>query len=216
MSEYIKRLIGQGEHQQQDFKFEINDSKRIARTLSAFCNTDGGRLLIGVKDNGVVKGVSSDEELYMIEASAKLYCRPTVDFKVDAYNVSGKTVLLVQVDKYTDQLVKAVDENGKYMVYLRRGDEVIKANYIYVKADFLRRKKQIKIKYTENEKNILKILERDNEATLSRLIKMSELNKRRVTDILIKFVAIDIVGIKFAREKIIYFLIDTDKVFLTS
>ena len=45
----IEELISQGEHQQQDFKFEVSDSKKIARTLSAFANTDGGRLLIGVK-----------------------------------------------------------------------------------------------------------------------------------------------------------------------
>lgn len=45
-----------------DFKFEISDSKKIARSLVAFANTDGGRLLIGVKDNGVISGIRSEEE----------------------------------------------------------------------------------------------------------------------------------------------------------
>lgn len=61
----IEALIEQGEHQQLDFKFEVSDSKKIARTLSAFANTDGGRLLIGVKDNGAISGVRSEEEYYM-------------------------------------------------------------------------------------------------------------------------------------------------------
>ena len=39
----IEELIAQGEHQQLDFKFEVSDSKKIARTLSAFAKTDGGR-----------------------------------------------------------------------------------------------------------------------------------------------------------------------------
>lgn len=39
----IEALIEQGEHQQLDFKFEVSDSKKIARTLSAFANTDGVR-----------------------------------------------------------------------------------------------------------------------------------------------------------------------------
>ena len=60
----IEALIEQGEHQQLDFKFEVSDSKKIARTLSAFANTDGGRLLIGVKDNGAISGVRSEEEYY--------------------------------------------------------------------------------------------------------------------------------------------------------
>ena len=73
--DYIYKLIEEGEHQQQDFKFEISDARKIAKSLSAFSNTDGGRLLIGVKDNGKIAGVRSEEEIYMIEAAAKLYCQ---------------------------------------------------------------------------------------------------------------------------------------------
>lgn len=76
-TEYIHALIAEGEHQQQDFKFEISDARKIAKTLSAFANTDGGKLLIGVKDNGKIAGVRSDEEQYMIEAAAELYCSPS-------------------------------------------------------------------------------------------------------------------------------------------
>ena len=62
VSKYILDLISQGEHQNQDFKFEINDAKKIARTLVAFSNADGGKLFIGIKDNGKITGVSSEEE----------------------------------------------------------------------------------------------------------------------------------------------------------
>ena len=78
---YLRSLIAEGEHQQLDFKFEINDARKIARTLSAFSNTDGGRLLIGVKDNGRISGVKSDEEYYMVESAASLYCKPEVKFE---------------------------------------------------------------------------------------------------------------------------------------
>ena len=89
----IEELIAQGEHQQLDFKFEVSDSKKIARTLSAFANTDGGRLLIGVKDNGAIAGVRSDEEYYMIEAASKMYTRPEVPFEAKRWDMNGKTVL---------------------------------------------------------------------------------------------------------------------------
>ena len=56
MDNYIKNLIAEGEHQQLDFKFEIRDTKKIARSLVAFANTNGGKLLVGVKDNGVITG----------------------------------------------------------------------------------------------------------------------------------------------------------------
>jgi predicted HTH transcriptional regulator len=52
----LHKIISEGEHQTQDFKYAINDSKKIARSLAAFANTDGGRLLLGVKDNGKIAG----------------------------------------------------------------------------------------------------------------------------------------------------------------
>ena len=55
---WILKFIEEGEHQQQDFKLRIDDSRKIAKTLVAFANTDGGRLLIGVKDNGTIAGVN--------------------------------------------------------------------------------------------------------------------------------------------------------------
>jgi predicted HTH transcriptional regulator len=50
---YLRKLIEEGENQKLDFKFCVSDSRKIARTLTAFSNSDGGRLLIGVRDNGL-------------------------------------------------------------------------------------------------------------------------------------------------------------------
>jgi len=80
---HIQNLISEGEHQMLDFKFEISDSRRIARSLAAFANTDGGRLLVGVKDNGAIAGVRSDEEIHMIQAAAEMYCQPKVEYTTE-------------------------------------------------------------------------------------------------------------------------------------
>lgn len=68
---YVLKMIGEGEHVRQDFKFAISDARKIAKSISAFSNTEGGKLLVGVKDNGKIAGVRSEEEIYMIEAAAK-------------------------------------------------------------------------------------------------------------------------------------------------
>ena len=59
---YVLTYISEGEHLKQDFKMRIDDAQKIARSLVAFANTSGGRLLIGVKDNGNVCGVRPEEE----------------------------------------------------------------------------------------------------------------------------------------------------------
>ena len=133
-SEYIHSLIAQGEHVRQDFKFEISDARKIAKTLSAFANTEGGRLLIGVKDNGKIAGVRSDEEQYMIEAAARLYCIPPVECKMQVYEVEGRSVLVASVDESTHKPVYAKDENGRKLAYVRMADENILATPVHLRV----------------------------------------------------------------------------------
>ena len=38
---YIRSLINEGEHQQQDFKYRVSDAMKLAKSVSAFANTDG-------------------------------------------------------------------------------------------------------------------------------------------------------------------------------
>ena len=84
---YLLRLIREGEHQQQDFKYRVEDAEKLARSVSAFANTDGGRLLIGVRDDGFLSGVRSEEEIYMMHQAAYRYCRPEASIKFDTYHV---------------------------------------------------------------------------------------------------------------------------------
>lgn len=130
----IEALIEQGEHQQLDFKFEVSDSKKIARTLSAFANTDGGRLLIGVKDNGNISGVRSEEEYYMIEAASKMYTCPEVPFEATRWDVNGKTVLEIYIAPSPDKPHNAPDKEDKYKAYIRVADENMLANEVIILA----------------------------------------------------------------------------------
>lgn len=130
----VEELIEQGEHQQLDFKFEVNDSQKIARSLSAFANTDGGRLLIGVKDNGHISGVRSEEEYYMIEAASKMYTKPEVPFEATRWDVNGKTVLEIYIAPSSLRPHLAPDKDGIFKAYIRVKDENMLANDILVRA----------------------------------------------------------------------------------
>ena len=113
MKHHIRSLIESGESQTLDFKFEISDSKKIAKTFVAFANTDGGTLLIGVKDNGSIAGVRSEEEYCMIEAAAKMYCKPEVGFQTRRWNIDGKTILELNIPKSSQKPHYALTEEKK-------------------------------------------------------------------------------------------------------
>ncbi|HEC67333.1 MAG TPA: ATP-binding protein, partial [Candidatus Desulfofervidus auxilii] len=54
----IKKLIERGESESLEFKPSLSQTKDIVETISAFSNTKGGSIIIGVDDKGKVIGVS--------------------------------------------------------------------------------------------------------------------------------------------------------------
>ena len=202
---YLQQLIAEGEHQQQDFKFEISDARKIARSLSAFSNTDGGRLLIGVKDNGRIAGVRSEEEIYMIEAAAKLYCRPNVEISVQTYEVDGKTVLVAEIPKAEQKPVQVQDETGKYLAYVRIADENILATPVHLAV--WRQKNSAQgtlVKYTEREQLLLDYLAEHQEITVSKYSRLAHISYRLAIEYIARFVRFGILDICFEHHRFCY------------
>lgn len=132
---YIRQLISEGEHETQDFKYAITDARKIARSLSAFANHRGGRLLVGVKDNGVIAGIRDEGDIYMIEQAADRYCRPRVSVEFSAYNCGDTlTVLTATVSPVRPRPVCAVEEDGTPVAYVRVGDENIMVPEVMLRA----------------------------------------------------------------------------------
>lgn len=207
MSTHIHNLIAEGEHQQLDFKFEITDSRRIARTLVAFANTDGGRLLIGVKDNGAIAGVRSDEEYYMLEGAATMYCKPPVAFQSKEWTINNKTLLEIIVPKSKTRPHYAAHKDGKWLVYIRVADQNLLANRVLLKVwEWEGKPKGVFLKFTEKEKILLQFLEKNPTITLSRFCRMAKISRQKAENILVKFVLLKTVKIIFTDKQTFYSL----------
>lgn len=209
---HIQKLIEEGEHQQLDFKFEISDSKRIARSLAAFANTDGGRLLVGVKDNGAIAGVRSDEEIHMIQAAAEMYCQPKVHYTTEEWEINGKTVLEVIIPKDESDKHKAPDNQGDYKVYVRVKDENLVADPILLKVwKYQKNKKFTKISFTEPEMALLHYLSDHPSITFDEFLKLTPIiNKRRAENILINFILIGTIKMTMTSQGTFFELSDEE------
>ena len=106
---YLLSLIREGEHQQQDFKYRVSDACKLARSVSAFANTDGGRLLIGVRDDGRLCGVRSEEEIYVMHQAAYKYCRPQPSISFDTYHIEGRTFVVCTIPPSQKRPICAID-----------------------------------------------------------------------------------------------------------
>ncbi|GAB5418419.1 MAG: ATP-binding protein [Crocinitomicaceae bacterium] len=181
MSE-LKRRISEGEGLQLDFKFRIDDQKKIARTLSAFANTEGGSLLIGVKDSGKIAGCNPEEEFYMVDGAAQVYCQPAVTIQSHVIQEGHHLVMEITVPA-SEQKHKAQDEDGKWKLYHRLEDQTLLAN----KITFLlwRYKKEGKKKaesFTPELSELLKLIEELQPVSISKLFRASKLPKNVVNE----------------------------------
>ena len=199
------KLIQQGEHQTQDFKYCISDSRKIARSLVAFANTDGGRLLVGVKDNGRIAGVRSDEEYYMVESAAKIYSNPPVEFTTRQHFIDGKTVLEVMIEPSIAKPHFARDEEGRWWAYFRKDDENRLANKIMIEVWKRQKGKEgTLIKFSEAEKCLLDYLEVNEKISVSKYARIAYISYNKAEEVIINFRTLNILKDCVGENRIDY------------
>lgn len=204
-NQYIKNLIKSGEHRKLDFKFEISDSRKIAKTLVAFSNTDGGTLLIGVKDNGKIAGVRSEEEFFMVQGAATMYCKPEVIFESKRWVVEGKTVLEITIPKGLDYPYYAQTEPDKWLAYIRVKDENILATSVHLKVWKNRiHPRGILIEYSEKIKKLMEYLEVNSAISLSKFCRTAFLPRNAAEDILADLIYFGLIEAIYKDNHFIY------------
>lgn len=193
--------IAAGEGLHLDFKQRIDSARKIARTLSAFANTEGGSLLIGVKDNGRICGVDPEQEYYMVELAATRYVEPAVEFSTTLHEWEGKQVLEVQVPASPEKRpFYAKEEDGTLRAYVRVGDKSRVAGG-FLEALWKAEKNPQQIFYRRAEERLLSYLRRHSyidEGTFRRLLGPREGWKAR--KILIKYTLIGVLALEIQAE----------------
>lgn len=207
----LQMMIKEGEHQKQDFKFRIDSSQKIAKTLSAFANTDGGKLLIGVKDNGRVAGVDPEEEYFMIEGAANVYCKPPVHFNASVYSSSDdKLVLEIEVPPSDDRPHFAKDEDQKWWAYVRQNDENFMANRVllaYLKDKTPKSERKNLVAYGEHERKLFNYLSEHEDISLSKFARIAKIPLGKAEKTLAMFLKWGIVKWKAGEQGIRFSLI---------
>lgn len=122
----LQELIENGENSGVEFKRDNLRPRTLAKELVAFVNFDGGRVLLGVDDDGTVSGLQRDpdevEEWVMNVARDKI--RPSIipHFQVLRDVEPGRHVAVIRVDE--GWTVHARYHNAKEEYYIRVGSEV--------------------------------------------------------------------------------------------
>ena len=206
----IKRLILEGENVSLDFKKTISKAEKIAKTLVAFANNQGGRLLIGVADDGSIKGVKSEEEeKYMITKAAHQFCKPAIEPRFEEYLVDDKLVLVAEIPKSDLKPHYALDEQGKWWVYFRVQDKTVLASKILI--DVLKKDNHEEgtlISYSEQEKILLEYLDANGRITLKQFSKLTRSAYRKAQKIIVNLILSGIILPHITEKEEYYVMAD--------
>ena len=199
--QYLQRLISEGEHQQQDFKYRISDARKLAKSVSAFANTDGGRLLIGVRDDGHMSGVRSEEEIYMMHQAAYRYCRPEASIKFDTYHVEGRTIVIATVPPSEKRPVCALGDDDKPRAYIRIADENFVASPVHLAMwRDAQNARGAMMTYTNRVSQLLDSLQ-GGALTLNQLVRRTKIPRPKVIMLLARLIRFNIVTCKHVDQQ---------------
>jgi len=115
-------LLSRGEDSRQQFKTDMNNADALAAEIVAFSNAAGGRIFIGVNDDGSVRGLSGADvaRLNMLIANvASQVVRPAVNPLTENVPHPAGTVLVLSIAEGVNK--PYMDKNGA--IWVKNGSD---------------------------------------------------------------------------------------------
>lgn len=128
-------LIQQGESKTLELKSRLPQRDQIAKTVVAFANTSGGKLVLGVDGQRQVAGVREDDIFTLQDQIASIIhdcCTPAILPEIYTANLQGKLVLVVEVFRGNLPPYYLKSEGKNHGAYLRIGASNRKADFDHV------------------------------------------------------------------------------------
>ncbi|MFD1140457.1 helix-turn-helix domain-containing protein [Larkinella insperata] len=178
----LTELIAQGEGTRLEFKSTIHTAYRIARTLTAFSNTSGGLLIVGVTDDGRVSGVESElHEMQKIEKATDFLIDPAISISYEVVQQAGRQVLLIDVPESDEKPHYAIDERGNRTIYVRAKDKSIPTNRLMLTSSSL---PDSQLLQSTNVRNLIQVLRKTDFITAKQYAQLVNISEYRANKLL--------------------------------
>jgi predicted HTH transcriptional regulator len=175
-------VLAKGEGRRIEFKLRVPSLPRLARSICAFANTEGGMIVAGVDDDGHAVGVDSAEETGRTFHDALAYLDPRPEISTTCVSLHGADLVVCRITRGGKKPYQAVSERGA-ITYIRVGATIrpVAKKLQLSDEDILR--KRIRLKPLQ--KALMDVIGQNEGITLSRLSGEHNLSKQRTLKLLV-------------------------------
>lgn len=113
-----------------EFKETFPKNNQIVKTVVGFCNQKGGKIIIGITDEGMIKGLSNQEIEFALENFDKKIFEstsPTIIPQIYTQTIHDKIVLIIEVSSGMNKPYFIKNEGLEKGTYIRLGRTTARA-----------------------------------------------------------------------------------------
>jgi predicted HTH transcriptional regulator len=200
----LEQLVSLGEGISLEFKRRVPQPERIAKEILALANTNGGRIVLGVSDDGRVEGFENiSEQQFLLRQATNAHCQPPVEYDTERVVVADRRdVIIVNVPESSRKPHLLVADGQKERpVYVRVEDRSVEASEETVER--LRRQEAgegVTFEFGETESLLMRYLDDYGRITVPQLAQLADISPERASQTLLRLTRADLLHLHSAED----------------
>jgi len=202
----LKKLVQKGEGLFTEFKRKANHPDKIMKEVVAFANTHGGKLLIGVDDDGTIAGLKyANEDEFELRKAIEVYCKPSITYQVTkVFIATNRTVLVFDILPSTEKPVFLIYNFKKNtgVAYIRVADQSLQASREMRKIlQGTTQNQDTVFMYTQKEQILLQYIAKNTRIDVQTFATIANIPINDASDILVRLTLSKVLQIQAEEMK---------------
>lgn len=195
----FQRLVAIGENLHIEFKRRVPEPERIAKEVIALANSAGGKILIGVDDDGTITGVrDAEEEIFALEQALQTLIEPRVQLEIEIIPLQRRrdAVAVHIPNSARKPHFLIVPNEPRKAAYVRVGEKSIEASKEVVRLMRSQRQAQdVQFEFGEKERRLMAYLDRYERITVDQFARLADVPRKSAAQTLVLLVKANVLEV---------------------